>query len=121
MNKLSAIYVPQPSSYTYINIDTNGYIEFAGIDLGFESIEYRFRQNKMISVLWDDLEGTVYKNNYSDRVVFTWDGQYVGGGTLRFQAVLYKNGDIKLRYDNLEENRSSTIVGISAGDNANYT
>jgi hypothetical protein len=107
-------------NYTYININTNGYLEFLGLDVGYESNEYKFRQNIIIVPLWDDLSTAVYKNEYSDRVVFTWDGEYVGGGMIKVQAVLYKNSDIRIRYGELEENRSTSISGISKGDSWHY-
>ncbi len=111
-------------SYSSVFASSNYFLSFVDIGHGGnddEIVEANFRRYIMIAPLWTDgaSEDIVYMNEYSDRVVFTWDG-IAGGGTAIVQAVLYKTGDIRLRYSTAETGSKPKIVGISAGDSTNY-
>lgn len=91
------------------------------------------RRRCKIAPFWDDLrtdvnggivsEAGVYVDSYTDRFVITWETTRYGalGDSIKFQAVLYRNGDIRFTIDNSTNfNNFTPTLGISKGDNVNY-
>jgi len=87
----------------------------------------------MIAPFWDDLrtdvaggivsEPGVYVDSYSDHFVVTWEVTRYGdsGDSIKFQAILYRNGDVRINIDGATNfNDFSPTLGISKGDNVNY-
>ena len=87
----------------------------------------------MIAPFWCDLrtdyaggivsEPGVYVDDYADSVVITWEVTRYGssGDSIKFQVVLYRNGDIRINIDNATNfwNFYPTL-GISMGDGIGY-
>ena len=81
------------------------------------------KQYPMIAALWDDLtaysSGDVYVESATDSVTFRWSGAYYSDGSpVNFSATLYSDGTIRLSYGT--GNGKGGIIGISAGDGANW-
>jgi len=87
----------------------------------------------MIAPFWDDLrtdrtggivsEPGVYVDNYSDRFVITWETTRYGDSSdsIKFQAILYRNGDVRINIDNATNFADFTpTLGISKGDGSRY-
>ncbi len=110
------------TNYSSIWVNANPFAAIA-VDIGILPVvsETNFRNYNMITPLWG-AEAQSYKNEYSDRIVFTWEGDY-SGSPFTVQAVLYNNGDVRLRYSVTQavvENNASYVTGISKGDGTNY-
>jgi hypothetical protein len=93
----------------------------------------KLMQSWMIAPFWDDLRtdragGIVsnpgaYVDNYTDHMVITWEATRYGASadSVKFQAILYRNGDVKFNIDNATNLANFTpTLGISKGDNTNY-
>ena len=93
----------------------------------------KLRQRWKIAPFWDDLRtdrnggivtnAGVYIDGYSDHFVITWETTRYGASrdSIKFQAILYRNGDVQLNIDNSTNFNSFTpTLGISKGDNVNY-
>lgn len=91
------------------------------------------RQRWEIAPFWDDLRtdinggivsnAGVYIDEYSDHFVITWETTRYGasGDSIKFQAILYRNGDVRFNIDNSTSfNNFTPTLGISKGDNVNY-
>jgi hypothetical protein len=91
------------------------------------------RQRWEIAPFWDDLRtdinggivsnAGVYVDEYSDHFVITWETTRYGasGDSIKFQAILYGNGDVRFNIDNSTNfNNFTPTLGISKGDNVNY-
>ncbi len=108
-------------SYTSIYVHSNGYIDFTNATADAVPSKAKFVSKTMVAPLWDDLDpgtyGDVYNNTYSDRVVFTWNTTTkFSNNNITVQAVLYKTGDIMLRYSNVDGyNQSTHLAGVSNG------
>jgi len=87
----------------------------------------------MIAPFWDDLRTDrsggivltpgVYVDRYSDQMVITWETTRHGAtaNSIKFQAILYRNGDIRFNIDNSTNFSNFTpTLGISKGDSINY-
>ena len=87
----------------------------------------------MIAPFWDDLrtdigggivsEPGAYVDSYSDHFVITWETTRYGDSSdsIKFQTILYRNGDIRINIDNATNFADFTpTLGISKGDNTNY-
>ncbi|MBI2084465.1 MAG: hypothetical protein HYT70_02535 [Candidatus Aenigmarchaeota archaeon] len=111
------------TSYSSVWVNANGFIAPA-VDLGANPTigESNFRKSNMIAVFWGG-SFEVLKNEYSDRVVFTFNGNYLGW-PVTAQAVFYSNGDFRLRYSSINQvvvdNNASIITGVSKGDDASF-
>lgn len=86
-----------------------------------------------IAPFWDNLrtdrkggivsEPGVYVDSYSDHVVITWETTRYGDSrdSIKFQMILYSNGDIRINIDNATNFADFTpTLGISKGDDTNY-
>jgi hypothetical protein len=86
-----------------------------------------------IAPFWDDLRTDVaggivstpgvYVDRYPDRMMITWETTRYGAAadSIKFQAILYRNGDVSYNIDNATNFSSFTpTLGISKGDNTNY-
>jgi len=91
------------------------------------------QQRWKIAPFWDDLRtdtngGIVtnagaYVDRYSNNFVITWETTRYGasGDSIKFQAILYRNGDIRFNIDNSTNFNSFTpTLGISKGNSVNY-
>lgn len=62
-------------------------------------------------------------DSYSDHFVITWETTRYGDSSdsIKFQTILYRNGDIRINIDNATNFADFTpTLGISKGDNTNY-
>jgi len=120
---------------TSVWVCSNGFLIFDPS----ESINWTYgdlnalKERWMIAPFWCDLrtdvaggivgDPGVYVDNYADNVVITWEVTRYGSSydSIKFQVVLYSNGDIKINIDNATNfwNFYPTL-GISKGDNAKY-
>jgi hypothetical protein len=91
------------------------------------------QQRWKIAPFWDDLRtdtnggivtnAGVYVDKYSDHFVITWETTRYGasGDSIKFQAILYRNGDVRFNIDNATNFNSFTpTLGISKGNSVNY-
>ena len=113
-------------SYTSVQVSSNGFLQFAGPDWAgqYWNSTSNLARNRRIAPLWDDLT-TEY---YSDDIYV--DTSRSGEVTIRWEATtyddvqtavtLYADGRIRLHYG-AENTYLTPTVGVSAGDNLNYT
>jgi len=108
------------TDYTSFFIGSNGFVTFESGDNDFsESLGEFFSEQPRIAMLWDDLNpalgGTVIFDEYSDRVVVTFEDvpEFFATGANSFQLVLNTNGVITMTYLNVSA--LDGIVGISSG------
>ncbi|MFX1258342.1 MAG: hypothetical protein ACFFAN_10805 [Promethearchaeota archaeon] len=114
--------------YSQIELIDDGYAEPFYYGEDWPPSHDKFKQRERICAIWDDYDPKVtpgfdvFEKTYSDRIIYTWDTRtYSGGYDATFQIVLYKTGDIMLRYGNAEGFSSTGhLAGISKGDNSNY-
>jgi hypothetical protein len=91
------------------------------------------QQRWKIAPFWDDLRtdanggivtnAGVYVDKYSDQFVITWEATRYGasGDSIKFQAILYRNGDVRFNIDNATNfNNFTPTLGISKGNSVNY-
>ncbi len=125
------------SSYSDINISTNGFIAFGS---GQGSLPYNIESdliaNKIIAPMWDDYrfngsDFDIYVTEADDHIVVTWIAEYYGdlsnsGDKCLFSATISKNGTIRFDYGDMiafadqSELFTTPTVGISSGDAAEY-
>jgi|GEM_PF-3127661 len=88
----------------------------------------------MVAPFWDDLRTDnignpicpnpgLYVDSYSDRIMFDWEATYVNVSLrqIKFQAILYRNGDIAVNIDGSRNITQFTpTLGISLGNGTNY-
>jgi hypothetical protein len=110
---------------TQVKIASNGYLTFGedGIDYSNDEIPNDLNPNDVIAPFWDDLKsngGALYSYHDVDnqRVIFQYTNWifYNGTGSLNFQVILYKNGDIEFVYGSMSGNMTSATVGIENSD-----
>ena len=107
------------TTYSSVNIDSNGHLAFVNIGSKYvnESLASNTR-TQAIYPYWDDLNpasggsityGTLGSGE-SEYFVISWNSvpHYPSLGAYSFQVILYKNGDIRFRY-----NASSSVDGTS--------
>ena len=110
--------------YTNCWVDSNGLIRFDGSGSDFYPSMNEMIQTPMIAVLWGDLwtksdDDDIRIERGSDHITIHWDAAYYSGGApVNISATLYKNGTIRLCYG--EGNGTGGMIGISAGDHAQY-
>lgn len=120
---------------------SNGYLSLGdtyGDDDGPQT--NAFRRRSMIAPFWEDLrtdqpygmitEPGLFVDEYEDHTVFTyyavsferWRARRVRyRAELVFQAITYRNGDIRFNYQLIRNaRRMDPVVGVSKGDNTNY-
>ena len=117
-------------NYSSIWVNSNGYIHFESDYNNSGASVSDLKTNKMIAPLWQDLltNGTAQANEdiyihqpSVDSVCFRWCAESLNTGLpVNFELILYQNGDIKFNYNGGNASISSTVVGISRGDNTNY-
>jgi len=117
------------TSYSSIRISSNGALTFGSDgDFPYENEDMPYRD---ISVFpyWDDLNpskggkikyGQLDKNKESERFVVSWEDvpHYNDSGSYTFQVVLYKNGNIRFRYDE-NSDADGTLCGDGCQDYGN--
>ena len=124
------------STYNYVAIASNGYIEVDG-DSGrsdWGSTERKFRVRKYVSPYWADLMtdpprdiyiDTTYSDEYGSGIYIRWNTTYYYlSGDQNFAVVLYRNGLIRFDYGYFsgQSIRDDTpVIGVSYGDNKHYT
>ena len=108
------------TSYSQVDIDSNGYLVFGSDPKSIYTNQQLPQTDKPQSIYpyWDDLNvangGTIRYGTIGtgDNIHFvvSWENvpQYPSYGSFSLQVVLYKNGDIRFRYDS-----SSSIDGSS--------
>jgi uncharacterized repeat protein (TIGR01451 family) len=122
------------SSYTTVNINSNGILyfdnknntEFSNSALPYGSL------NQAIFPYWDDLNmgdcnnrwGSIRYETYGTapnrHFVVSWSGlpHYYNSGSYTFQVVLYENGAIRFRYDaSSSADGSSATIGVQEDGN----
>ncbi len=112
-------------SYTSVQVSSNGFLQFAGPDWAGDrwNSTSSLARNRRIAPLWDDLT-TEYDNDdiyvdtsRSGEVTIRWQTDY---GDVQTAVTLYADGRIRL-HDGAENTYLTPTVGVSAGDNLNYT
>ena len=112
------------STYTHLNIDTNGHISFTDMRSEYTNRQLA-RANRPHSIYpyWDDMNpqrggrikyGTI-GSGITQHFVIHWDSvpHYPRVGRYAFQLVLYKNGNIRFRYDDTSNtDGSSATIGV---------
>jgi hypothetical protein len=103
-------------NYDCVRVCTNGFLQFAGTpstSLSNACLPSTEVAGPMIAVLWDDLHllyggrtdtVVVGYRNFGDYFVIEFDSLghcCSDGGSFKFEAILYPNGNIKLQYNNL--------------------
>lgn len=91
------------------------------------------KQRWMIAPFWDNLRTDIaggivsnpgiYIDKYSDHMIITWETTRfkASSDSIKFQAILYRNGDLRFNIDNATNFANFTpTLGISKGDNTNY-
>ena len=120
------------TDYTEVDIDSNGYLVFGNDPKSVYTNETLPQTDKSQSVYpyWDDLNlakgGTLKYDTLGSgdnmHFVVSWESvpQYPSNGLYSLQVVLYKNGDIRFRYDDSSDvDGDSATVGVQE-DNDNY-
>ncbi|RLF33933.1 MAG: hypothetical protein DRN08_05070, partial [Thermoplasmata archaeon] len=118
------------STFTSTYVHDNGFIDFTDTTTDDTPSQDEFITRDMIAVIWDDYNpapsgyGDAYYNEYvnPERSVLTWDTETdANGWRVTIQAVLYKTGDIMMRYGTVEGfEQAGHLAGISNGDSTNY-
>jgi len=120
------------TDYTEVDIDSNGYLVFGDDPKSVYTNEELPQTNKSQSIYpyWDDLNlakgGTLKYDTLGSgeniHFVVSWESvpQYPSNGLYSLQVVLYKNGDIRFRYDSTSSvDGGSATVGVQES-NDNY-
>jgi len=116
---------------------SNGYLSLHttntyGNDWSNSSWELRSRW--LVAPFWDDLRTDVvgrrlarnpglYVDSYPDRIMFDWEATHYWSNRIeiKFQAILYRNGDIRVNIDGARFfNNFTPTLGVSLGDGTNY-
>ena len=110
---------------------TDGVLAFFDdfVPWGGDPIPYWDNPDGFIALFWDDLDtndgsandaGEIYYQEFSDRVVFQYDGVTRDSddktATNTFQAILHENGEIGIRYKELDGFLEDATVGIENPD-----
>jgi len=120
------------TTYSSVNIDSNGYLAFVDIASEYANQELpRTNREQSIFPYWDDLNvaqgGTITYGNVGSGdnkhfIIYWKDVPRYGDNNKKytFQVVLYKNGDIRFRYDSSSSvNGDSATIGIQE-NSSNY-
>ncbi len=130
----------EDQTFTKIDINTNGtinlnglgdsYIQYSNMSFANVSSSYQY----FIAPFWDDLYPRVYdtvrykiSGNSPNKFITIWYKNIQrydsSNQTYNFQVVLYENGDIRFRYENLSSVLNSATVGVyvKPGDYSQYT
>ena len=101
---------------------TSAYHTYSNIGIPTNNASYL----DFIAMYWDDLYSTyagvaIYYQQFSDRLILQWDNaQRLGsaGNTMDMQAILYKNGKIKIQYKDIDAGflTSSATIGLQSSD-----
>ena len=108
-------------TYTQAYVNSNGTITFDSSCSDRKESVGTLKSRVMIAPLWDDLDlssGNVYVGTSEDSVTIRWKGKYYSGADVNFSVVLGRVGSIRLAYGS--GNASGGVIGISAGNNADY-
>jgi len=120
---------------TRIYVCSNGFgiFDSTAVTTDWSNSLSELRQRWKIAPFWDDLitdtnggivsNAGVYVDRYADHFVITWETTRYGasGDSIKFQAILYSNGDIRFNIDNSTNfNNFTPTLGISKSDNVNY-
>jgi len=113
------------TEYNSVYVSSNGFLNFGSGSSEYSNSQAGLLDAVRIAPLWDDLTtyspDDIYVRQTADYVAIRWDAStYSTGAPVDFEAVLYRNGDILFNYGAAHSSLSPTI-GISAGDNTNYT
>ncbi|MGB2822961.1 MAG: Ig domain-containing protein, partial [Phycisphaerae bacterium] len=111
--------------YNSVWVCSNGFIDFTSSTTDFTNSLSELLNAVRISAIWYDLDTYVpcdiYVGQTADYVTIRWDAEVLGSGPpVDAEIVLYRNGDILFNYGDAHSGFTPTI-GISAGDNTNYT
>ena len=107
--------------YTRAYVNSNGTITFDSSCSAYQESVETLKSRVMIAPLWDDLNlssGNVYVGTSEDSVTIRWKGKYYSGADANFSVVLGWDGSIRFAYG--AGNASGGVIGISAGNNADY-
>ncbi len=113
------------TEYSSVYVCSNGFLNFGSGSWDWSNSQSGLLGAVRIAPLWDDLTtyspDDIYVAQTADYVAIRWDAaRYSGSTPVDFEAVLYRDGDILFNYGAAHSSLSPTI-GISAGDNTNYT
>ena len=120
------------TTYTEVDIDSNGYLVFGNDPKSVYTNETLAQSDKAQSIYpyWDDLNlakgGTIRYGTLGSgeniHFVVSWENvpQYPSNGTYSLQVILYKDGSIRFRYDDTTSvDGASGTVGVQENTN-NY-
>ncbi len=112
------------NTYTQLWINSNGMLSFNSSNTTWTNSQLSFTtEPQSIYPYWDDLNpanggsityGTVGFGD-TEHFVVSWNSipHYPSNGSYSFQVVLYKNGDIRFRYDSASDvDGSSATIGV---------
>jgi len=107
------------TNYAGFYVSTNGLITFGNGDSSYSNGSLPDPSlPATIAVFWEDLHpevgGDVYFKQETNRIIVQWEAveRYGGGGNYTFQAVLYDDGRISLRYKTMIGPLDSATVGV---------
>jgi len=107
---------------TSLWICSNGFIDFDSEETAPNNSDTALKSRARIAPLWDNLVATnVFITDSADYVIVRWAGRtYSGSAPVSFEAVLYRNGNIRFNYGMATKGLTPTI-GVSKGDNESFT
>ncbi len=113
-----------------VYIEDNGFVNFDTSCSGNSNPNTgTFKILPMIAPIWSDwrcdrlTSNGLFENTFTNKTIWTWDCDAVSQESYtEMQSVLYKTGDIMLRYGSVTGTsyRSGSLAGISNGDNVSY-
>lgn len=112
------------ATYTGVYVSTNGLLTFGAGSTAYNNKVLPSVEGppNLIAVFWDDLSttitGDIYYKQEADRFIVQFQSlqRASSSGSLTFQAVLYPDGRIELRYKTLNGFKNLCSVGIQNGD-----
>jgi hypothetical protein len=112
------------NTYTGVYVSTNGLLTFGAGSTAYNNkvIPHVEGPPNFIAVFWDDLSttttGDIYYKQETDRFIVQFQSlqRASSSGSLTFQAVLYPDGRIELRYHTLNGFKNLCSVGVQNGD-----
>jgi len=116
---------------------SNGYLSLhttATYGNDWSNSSWELRSRWLVAPFWDDLRTDragrrlsrnpgLYVDSYADRIMFDWEVTHYRSNRweIKFQAILYRNGDIRVNIDGARFFNSFTpTLGVSLGDGSNY-
>lgn len=112
-------------SYDSVWVCTNGFLDFTSGTVSYSNSDASLKNAVRIAPLWDDLrtdtaDGDIFVTQTEDYVAIRWQGDtYAGMQPVDMEAVLYRNGTVRLNYGQMHLGLTPTI-GISAGNNRDF-